>query len=70
MKLQDYLKENVKKAPDGLFLISGEKSYTYHQFNEEVNGYAAGLNELVYGKEMKIDGEKYKRLVQRKDGII
>ena len=25
MKLQDYLKENMKKDPDGLFLISGEK---------------------------------------------
>ena len=25
MKLQDYLEENVKKDPDGLFLISGEK---------------------------------------------
>ena len=32
MKLQDYLKENVKNNPDGLFLLSGEKSYTYNQF--------------------------------------
>lgn len=43
MKLQDYLKENVKKDPDGLFLISGEKSYTYHQFYDEVDRYASDL---------------------------
>ena len=43
MKLQDYLKENVKKDPDGLFLISGEKSYTYQQFYDEVDRYASDL---------------------------
>ncbi len=46
MILQDYLKENVNKDPDGLFLISGEEQYTYRQFYEEVNGYATGLKEL------------------------
>ena len=54
MKLQDYLKENVKKDPDGLFLISGEKSYTSHQLYEEVNGYASGLKELGHRKEWKM----------------
>ena len=43
MKLQDYLKENVKKDPDGLFLISEEKSCTYHQFYDEVDRYASGF---------------------------
>lgn len=51
MKLQDYLKENMKKDPDGLFLISGEKSYTSHQFYEEVDGYVPVLKELGYRKE-------------------
>ena len=43
MKLQDYLKENVKNNTDSLFLISGEKSYTSHQLYEEVNGYTSGF---------------------------
>ncbi len=43
MKLQDYLKENLKKDPDGLFLISEEKSCTSHQSHEEVDVYASGF---------------------------
>ncbi len=46
MILQDYLREKVKKDLNGLFLISGEEQCTYHQFYEEVNGYASGLKEL------------------------
>ena len=43
MKLQDYLKKNMKKDPDGLFPIAGEKSYTYHQFYDEVDRYSSDL---------------------------
>ena len=46
MILQDYLKENVNKDPNGLFLISGQEQYTYSQFYKEVKGYASGLKEL------------------------
>lgn len=60
MKLQDYLKENMKKDPDGLFLISGEKSYTSHQFYEEVDGYVPVLKELGYRKEWNMTEKNIK----------
>jgi len=44
VKIHDYLRQNIEKYPDGLFLVSGEESYSYSQFYEMVNRFASSCN--------------------------
>jgi len=46
----DYLRQNVEKYPEGIFLVSGNESYTYSQFYDMMNQFSARLNQLKIGK--------------------
>ncbi len=46
----DYLRQNVEKYPEGIFLVSGTESYTYSQFYNKMNQFSARLNQLEIGK--------------------
>jgi len=45
MELQDYLKENVKKDPDGLFLISSEEQLNMNLLEEFENKFNCLIHE-------------------------
>ena len=50
----DYLRQNIKKYPEGIFLVSGTESYTYSQFYDKLNQYSARLKQLEIGKADKV----------------
>lgn len=46
----NYLRQNIEKYPEGIFLVSGTESYTYSQFYDKMNQFSARLNQLEIGK--------------------
>ncbi|WP_409254081.1 acyl-CoA synthetase [Bacillus sp. SCS-153A] len=54
MDIGSYLEQNARKKPEKLAIECNEKTYTYKQFNEEVNKLAHGLLQLGIRKGDKI----------------
>lgn len=50
----DYLRQNIRKYPEGIFLVSGTESYTYSQFYDKLNQFSARLKQLEIGKGDKV----------------
>lgn len=54
MDIGSYLAQNARKTPEKLAIVCEGKSYTYQQFNEEVNKLAHGLLSLGISKGDRI----------------
>jgi acyl-CoA synthetase (AMP-forming)/AMP-acid ligase II len=54
MDIASYLAQNARKTPEKLAIVYEDRSYTYQQFNEEVNKLAHGLLGLGIQKGQKI----------------
>ena len=50
MKILDYLRQNIERYPEGIFLVSGDESYSYSQFYDKMNQFSARLKALGIGK--------------------
>lgn len=54
MDIGSYLAQNARKYPEKLAIHCEDRTYTYHQFNEEVNKFAHGLLTLGVQKGQKV----------------